>query len=631
MYALTPLAVTAEPLLRAIAAGEFTSTADLAAKAGRTPKNISRDLTVAEQGGLITREPAIALTPEGQAALAALDRAANPAATPAPADAAANPVRVWTHADLAPNPDQPRKTFDPEEIGNRAASILSEGQLQAILARPHPGAADPDWTGPALQIVDGESRWRAMGLLIEYDKWSADHPVKVDVREMTDEQVETMALIANLQRAELTPLEEAEAFHRQVTQHGRTTEEIAEKVSKTQRFVQLRLSLIELSAADRQLLVTGEIGIKEAQRRAAKEKAKPAPLQLTPAEALVMAEVIAACPDNDGHWATYYRKTECNPLAAAQPGVQAMLERHLISITGPNAIGGDMCGRYQVGVTDYAIFDQFARLYPDLIKPDRAAALLSIRASAVGADAAEQADTDGRMITPWLNGPFALTEEGQTLVEAAAEREREREREEKEQEAEWERRTQSLARARETAFCLIEDFAADPRGGLTEVLEAADSPLPWRYLAPIPGRQACGRVVDANGKAVDFQWGSALDLRLQMIMAAMNTAAGHPPIVVEPEVEDEDADPGAEWEPEDEEQFWVIVGETFQNRFKASEARAAQLVQAAQARLADNDIAYGDDSAEWDRLEAQSVACGYAEDFPDEVEPAAADTDSEEA
>lgn len=513
MHALTTAAVQNLSLLRRLQQGGVETKATLAAEMNRDPSNLNRALKSLEADGLIS---GLDLTETGERVLLAADVA----------DGKANPVRegqaprAWTHADLTPNPDQPRKEFDAEQLDQLAATIAADGQLQNILARPN-----PDKDGPALQIVGGERRYRAMGLLIERGLWSADHPVKVEVRDLTDAQVDALALIENMQRADLSFLEEATAFHRLHKSHGWSTAEIAEKVNKTPRFVQYRLKLLELTDRERQQLEDGEITYKQA---LAIIERRPKPLDLTPTQLLILAEVLAAA--NKDRTAYSWNTAECDPVVAGLDISNHGLEAHL-QITGPNFEGA-----YKVGFKG-DMFERLSAQHSDLISADRDAALRSIRARAAGAEQAEDADDSGTHVTTWLNGPFALTPEGQAAKEEHEAKARAREAREAEELASLRARDALLKQATaktETILAANANLQPTPRTlapveDLEAVFQAAESPLPWRIELKPHGAS----LVDRNGKAVEFQWGGeALSIRLKMIMTAVNVAAGFAPEVV---------------------------------------------------------------------------------------------------
>ncbi|MDD4808063.1 MULTISPECIES: ParB/RepB/Spo0J family partition protein [Caproicibacterium] len=147
--------------------------------------------------------------------------------------------------DLEPNRSQPRRKFDEEELAGLAESITQHGILQPLLVRPL-----PDQSG--YQIVAGERRWRAAHM-------AGVRQVPVLVRELTDQQVMEMALIENLQRADLNPLEEAEGYQSLMDQYEMTQEEVADSVGKSRPAVANALRLVHLPQQVQELLQQGRL------------------------------------------------------------------------------------------------------------------------------------------------------------------------------------------------------------------------------------------------------------------------------------------------------------------------------------------------------------------------------------
>src|SRR5919204_7002509 len=133
--------------------------------------------------------------------------------------------------DVHPNPDQPRKHFDEEKLGELAASIKAHGLLQPIVVRP---------TAAGLQLVAGERRFRA-AQLAGVDRLPAL------VREVEDPL--ELALIENLQREDLSPLEEAEALADLIARHGYSHREVADLLGKSRPYVSNTLALTRLPEA----------------------------------------------------------------------------------------------------------------------------------------------------------------------------------------------------------------------------------------------------------------------------------------------------------------------------------------------------------------------------------------------
>jgi ParB family chromosome partitioning protein len=139
---------------------------------------------------------------------------------------------------LEPNPYQPRTAMQPEGLAELARSIRESGIVQPILVRRH---------GDRYQIIAGERRWRAaqqVGL----------PTVPIAVRDVPDDQLLELALVENIQRAELSPVEEAQAYHRLQDEFGLTQEEVAARVGKERSTVANMLRLLRLPVEIRALM-----------------------------------------------------------------------------------------------------------------------------------------------------------------------------------------------------------------------------------------------------------------------------------------------------------------------------------------------------------------------------------------
>lgn len=181
--------------------------------------------------------------------LAALIPPAPPASGgPGPAaptnSAASGPgLRTLPIERLKPNPTQPRKVFDPDKLDELAASIREQGLLQPIIVRRQ---------GDAYEIVAGERRWRAATR-------AGYQEVPVVVRELTDEAALQIALVENIQRADLDPLEEAEAYSRLIREHGMTQEEVGQAVGKSRVAITNSLRLLKLPPPIVEMLADGRL------------------------------------------------------------------------------------------------------------------------------------------------------------------------------------------------------------------------------------------------------------------------------------------------------------------------------------------------------------------------------------
>jgi ParB family chromosome partitioning protein len=147
---------------------------------------------------------------------------------------------------LKPNPDQPRKSFSKAEHDELTQSIRDKGVLQPILVRQQPGE-DGVW-----QIIAGERRWRAAqaARLTE---------VPIIVREMDDLEVLEVAIIENVQRADLNPLEEAAAYGVLMERFGRTQDAVAGIVGKSRSHVANTLRLTQLTPGARAHVLEGRL------------------------------------------------------------------------------------------------------------------------------------------------------------------------------------------------------------------------------------------------------------------------------------------------------------------------------------------------------------------------------------
>ena len=145
---------------------------------------------------------------------------------------------------VEPNPDQPRKDFDPEELENLAESIRVHGLIQPLTVREMPNGY--------YQIIAGERRWRASRLA----KLSE---VPVVILEADDKKAMELALIENLQRQDLNPVEEALGYKSLMEDYGLTQEEAASRVGKSRPAVANALRLLSLNPEVLELVRTGSL------------------------------------------------------------------------------------------------------------------------------------------------------------------------------------------------------------------------------------------------------------------------------------------------------------------------------------------------------------------------------------
>ncbi len=145
---------------------------------------------------------------------------------------------------VEPNPHQPRRQFDEAELQALADSVAEHGILQPLAVRSVEGGY--------YQIIAGERRWRAARL-------AGLEEVPVVVLEADDKTVMELALVENLQRQDLNPMEEAEGYQALMEQYGMTQEQAAQRVGKSRPAVANALRLLALPEEVRQLVVSGEL------------------------------------------------------------------------------------------------------------------------------------------------------------------------------------------------------------------------------------------------------------------------------------------------------------------------------------------------------------------------------------
>jgi ParB family chromosome partitioning protein len=148
-------------------------------------------------------------------------------------------------AFLRPNPFQPRRVFDVEELKGLAASIAEKGILQPILVRP-------TGTPEVYEIIAGERRWRAA-------QAAKLHEVPVIVRALSDAQSLEIAIIENVQRADLNAIEEAGAYQELMNRFHYTQEQVADVIGKSRSHIANTLRLLKLPESVKALIAEGKL------------------------------------------------------------------------------------------------------------------------------------------------------------------------------------------------------------------------------------------------------------------------------------------------------------------------------------------------------------------------------------
>lgn len=167
-------------------------------------------------------------------------------ATPPPQPQVPAEARIWKVAvdKLSPSEFQPRTHFEKSKLEELAQSIKQNGILQPIVARK--------LSSGRFEIIAGERRWRAAQI-------AGLHEVPVILKEMPNQTALELAIIENIQREDLNPIEEAEAYQRLADEFSLTQQQIAEKVGKERATVANSLRLLSLPSQVREMVVKGEI------------------------------------------------------------------------------------------------------------------------------------------------------------------------------------------------------------------------------------------------------------------------------------------------------------------------------------------------------------------------------------
>ena len=147
---------------------------------------------------------------------------------------------------IHPNPDQPRRHFDADDLNDLAGSIRSKGIIQPLVVRAHPVKAGE------YEIVAGERRWRASQL-------AQLHELPVVVREFSDLDVLEIAIIENIQRADLNPIEEAIRYRQLMDKFGHTQEQMAEALGKSRPHIANVLRLLVLPEDVQRFVINGSL------------------------------------------------------------------------------------------------------------------------------------------------------------------------------------------------------------------------------------------------------------------------------------------------------------------------------------------------------------------------------------
>lgn len=240
--------------------------------------------------------------------------------------------------DVVTSRYQPRRVFDEDALNELANSIKAQGLMQPVVvrSRPHGG----------YELIAGERRWRAARI-------AGLTQIPAVVRDVTDEQASAMALIENIQREDLNPLEEAHALERLKEEFGLTQQQVADAVGKSRVAVTNLLRLLNLCPPVREMLLAGEIEMGHAR----------ALLPLEPLDQERLARVVAtkelSVRATEALVRDRHKPAKTAPKSSEKDADTARLERELSDKVGaPVAINQDLKGRGGKLVIAYSNLDE---------------------------------------------------------------------------------------------------------------------------------------------------------------------------------------------------------------------------------------------------------------------------------
>lgn len=270
---------------------------------------------------------------------------AGPAPVAGGSSGSANGLTLLPLTEVFPHPDQPRRHFDEAALAELADSIRLRGLVQPILVRAAP-------QGRGWQIVAGERRWRAA-------QRAGLHQIPAVVRDLSDADTFTIALIENIQRKDLTAVEEAEAYARLRDQLGHSAEAIGSMTGKSRSHVTNLLRLLELPSEVRELVGSGQLGMGHARALighpdavALARKAVRSGYSVRKVEALVRAGRGRGQTDSAG------------PRRVDRDADIAALESHLAALLGVSVRidhGADMRGSLTLSYSDLEQLDMLCQ------------------------------------------------------------------------------------------------------------------------------------------------------------------------------------------------------------------------------------------------------------------------------
>jgi ParB family chromosome partitioning protein len=258
-------------------------------------------------------------------------------------NSSARPDLIVPVEKVFPNPDQPRRSFTDEHLRDLSASIKAKGIIQPLIVRKRS-------TGNGeYEIVAGERRWRAAQM-------AQLHEIPVLVRDFTDTEVLEVAIIENIQRADLNPVEEAAGFRQLMDKFGHTQEKLAEELGKSRSHIANLLRLLHLPADVQELLVEGKLSAGHARALITSDDPSGLAKQVVAQGLSVRAtEALAKKKDDGGSSSTTRSKSTGSEKDADTKALENDLSAALgLSVQVDHKAGGES-GQVTI---KYASFDQ---------------------------------------------------------------------------------------------------------------------------------------------------------------------------------------------------------------------------------------------------------------------------------
>ncbi len=505
--------------LRAIADGPepgkvWPTSSALAAFLGRDLSNLRKGLSAMHKAGLITSNYSM-LTSEGRALLDELEAESEISTRLKAIEGAGDPdANVVLHEQITPDALNPRKDFDEAGLDELAASIRDHGLLQNLIVRP------PTYSPAGFaryRLVSGERRWRAIGKLIAAGDWPSDRPIAILIRGENDEEHATLALIENLQRQDLKPLEEAQAIKALVDNQGLGTAEIARRVGLSQRWVQERIRLLNLPGDKLEKMQQGEFSIEDARKHFANQPKAPT---LSDRAWLIALEAFDARAELEaGHMVPANKPTDPADIDA----VAELAAAYILELAPQVDADHRRTGTYGISfryMLDTALELKFG---PEVKNPDLRAVIIS----EFQAPFTAIAPITGPYVSAFLNPPYQVDLELQAeqqaiaaALAASAEKIRQADEERRRRLAEADQITESLIRANAATPPDFEPAAEGFHDLTRRLADHIGAPLPWSTSA--------GLILDAEGREIRLSenWSNLGKLRSTLIAIAVNQAAG---------------------------------------------------------------------------------------------------------